>query len=380
MSFKRILLVKFSRVAGLAVGGALLLGASGLSSCSKYQTFRGTGPDCTAEQDYNFWAQGLPGDVLTLDDASTWFQAADYTPDGGVTALDAGRSTVAYAWPPTNEQIPDLADAGLCTEYSKAMVFRASHNNDWGGLFGNYQFGITPLDASAWDGISFWARSPGETTKGFTFILDDDNTTAPTLDSNGNLIPSFCTDYGGSSTTASPGSQPVNDVSTGATASSSATRVPYPDECGNDYAVAVEVTTDWHFYTIPFSAFQQSALPNRVPNAIFRAGDVPGTGLLRNRLRHPTIRMTREAEMELWIAHLALYSKKGSRKDAAVGGDVVRRDVAQSDRAPADLPQRDLPSVDATPVDESDIDVTAMDGSESDSPSIDALEVDVAQN
>ena len=42
---------------------------------------------------------------------------------------------------------------------------------------------------------------------------------------------------------------------------------PPPDACGNSYSTVLPVTTDWQLYTIPFSQFHQTAMPNRVPNA-----------------------------------------------------------------------------------------------------------------
>jgi hypothetical protein len=394
MSFKRKLALKLPRAMGVAAASMLLFGLVGASSCSKYPTFKGIGPDCTTESPYEFYVK--PSNVtdqgdgdLTLSRAGDWFASPDYSPDGGAAVDDAGRSYVASMQAPTDEAIPGQPAGGLCNEYTKAMVFRASHNNDWGGLFGDWSFGKTNAqDASAWEGISFWGRSPGETTKGFTFVLDDDNTTSPSAGVDGGDLPVYtnCTSYTTDGGTNSSGGGPSGiDPSTGvALSGGNTTRAPYANECGNSYVAIKEVTSAWTFYTIPFSAFQQDFKPNRVPNSAFQAGDVPDTGLLTSKLRHPTIRMPRGAEGELWLAHLAFYRAKAPKDDAAPAEDVVRRDVVQSDRAPSDPPPKDLPSVDMSSVDGLQIDATALDGSESDGPSggqsIDALEIDVAQD
>jgi hypothetical protein len=47
-----------------------------------------------------------------------------------------------------------------------------------------------------------------------------------------------------------------------------------------------------------------------VPNSVFDAGNVPGTGLLTSGLRYFGIRMPVESEVNLWIARMAFYRKK----------------------------------------------------------------------
>jgi hypothetical protein len=305
MSRKRAFAVKLLLTATSAAGGSLLLGLGGVLVCSTYPTHKPTSPvnTCAAENGHDF--QDPP-----VDDFSDvhWWGSPDVVPDGGVPDGAAGKY-VASAPDPTIETIPG---GPLCGKYTKAGVFRASHNNDWGCLFGNWQFNDTETslarDASAWEGLSFWARAPGNTTKGFTILLNDDNT-------SGNARGHFCRDYGvdGGAAGLPSSTTTINDPSTGTPiVGSSTTRASYPDECGNDYSVVVLVTSDWQFYTIPFSAFQQSATPNRVPNSVFSAGNVPGTGLLTTNLRRLGLRFSKEAEMELWLTGFNFYSKKAN--------------------------------------------------------------------
>jgi hypothetical protein len=86
------------------------------------------------------------------------------------------------------------------------------------------------------------------------------------------------------------------------------------------------VTSEWRFYPIPFSAFQQADNPNRVPNtALTDVGTVPRTGLLTSALRTLILRAPKEAEMDLWLNNLAFYRKKGVTTGADAGPDAVLR-------------------------------------------------------
>ena len=326
MSLKRILALRWPRFVGTAAAGTLLLGIGAV--CSKYPTIKDLPIDCTPENGYELYSKATdnnPSRDLTLDGfaADNWYGSPDYTPDGGATSssgdnagapLDANRY-LASASKPTANAIPD---GGFCG-YTTAGVFRASHNNAWGGLFGNWSFGSTPQDAHDWEGIALWARAPGETSKGFILSLNDNNTTAPTRDTENpqdpaKNVPSFCTSYSTDAGVGSAGqgsTQVTYDPGTGTPITGGGiTRAPYPNECGNGYTTTITVTSDWQFYTVPFAAFQQAANPNRVPNSVFDAGIVSGTGLLTSALRYFGIRMPKESEVELWIARMAFYRKK----------------------------------------------------------------------
>lgn len=304
MSLKRHLPVRLPHAVGVALAGALLTAVGLMFACSTYPTFKGLATDCTVENSYQFYdpVTDRQKAALALDNFANWYASADYVPDAGALTGDAALASVAFAQVTPVDPIPDGAVCGA----TSAGVIRFSHNNDWGGLFGPWDFGTTPVDASDWDGISFWARAPGNTTKGLTLSLNDTNTES---DGNGGSCQNYTIDGG---TSAQQGStQGGIDPSTGTPLSGSGTtRAPFPNECANLYTVAIELTTDWSFYAIPFSDFQQAAQPNRVPNSVFDAGTVPGTGLLKSALRHFVLRLPKAAVAELWLAKLRFYKNK----------------------------------------------------------------------
>jgi hypothetical protein len=249
--------------------------------------------DCTAaESGYTF--NYLTQSTDTSDDpagGANWWGAGDYSPDGGIARAD-----------PLIETMPDGDRCGSKT----ADVLSTSHHNDWGSLFGFSNFAGPPKGDTSWEGIAFWARAPGDTTKGFTLLLDDPNT------SNSATAPGYCVNYGGSNT---PGQDTTPTAygpdGTPISTSGSATFSPYPEACGNSYSVVMSVTGEWAFYTIPFSRFQQDAKPNRVPNErLTIVGTVPGTALITDQLRNLIIRFAKEANTELWIDNLAFYKKE----------------------------------------------------------------------
>jgi hypothetical protein len=325
MSLKRILAVRLPLAAGFATATGLLFSLGGVFDCSSYPTFKNLPPDCSLESEYELYdvandvrnkdQDAGPRRDLTLDNPTKWFGAPDYTPEGGNPTNDPYLASMPT---PAPEPIPNVSDAGLCSEYPKAMVFRASHNNDWGGLFGNWQFAQSwPNDASEWngqqdywEGIALWARAPGATVKSFTMALDDENTANAVVDTDSGIvtIPSNCRAYGTDAGTLAGGGPVGIDPATGTPLTGSGTsRSPYPDECGNSYSKVVTVTSDWDFYPIPFSEFKQDAKPNRL-NAPYNPK--LQTTLLTSALRGISLRMPREANVELWIAKMAFYHKK----------------------------------------------------------------------
>ena len=56
---------------------------------------------------------------------------------------------------------------------TRSLVITSANNNEWGSLFGFNGFG--PKDASAYEGMAFWARAPLGSNTGFTILLDDLN-------------------------------------------------------------------------------------------------------------------------------------------------------------------------------------------------------------
>src|SRR5262249_2595922 len=132
----------------------------------------------------------------------------------------------------------------------------------------------------------------------------------------------YCTNYnpdGGANNVTMTVYDPLTNMPIGGVS----TAAPPPNACGNSYSLAVTVTTDWRFYTLPFSLFKQSAMPNRVPNAdLTHTGNVPGSTLLTGQLWNMVFRMPKEAETDLWLGELGFYRNKtpGTGGDGGVDG------------------------------------------------------------
>jgi hypothetical protein len=262
-----------------AAAGVWLFALGAAPGCDPYATLKDVPIDCEAEAGYEF---ELINDFEKTDDVAWW---------------PAGDSTPYQKTEPTIRAIPD---GGRCGS-KNASVLAASGNNDWGSLFGLNT--LSPHNnASTYEGLSFWARAPGNTTKGFMMLLNDPNTAA--LDG----VTSNCIDLGGGEN--NPNTITVSIDGQSVQTSGGATRPILPNECGNGYTAMMLVTSEWAFYTVPFGRFQQDPKPNRVPNAILtKVGNVPGTGLLTDNLLQLMLRMPKEARTELWIDNLAFYRR-----------------------------------------------------------------------
>jgi hypothetical protein len=290
MSLKRISAVLF------AVGGAL--------GCSTYSTYRPVALDCTLDNGY----------VLDPIDMTTAFTYGDPTPGALATAT-----------------VTMLPDGARCTSMS-ALQITTHRFNDWGAAVSFYGFHaaapVTFRDASASEGLAFWARAPGATGKAFTVVLDDYNTNDPTPLAPGSTDPSTdldptdsnCVSYSGPD----GGSQTISSIDpmTGAVISSGSITVTPPNACGNGYSFVPRLTPDWQFFAIPFNAFHQSNMPNRVPNGTLKEeGSSPGTSLLTAKLTLLTLRMAKESDMEIWMDKLGFYRKQGGGAGADGGAD-----------------------------------------------------------
>jgi hypothetical protein len=282
----------------VALGGAAAASAVG---CTAYSTAKNIPINCSAESAYDIQP------IYTFDTtAAVNFYGSGDHPD----------ADVSYAVDP-------LTDGARCGSTS-ALVLHTDHNNNWGSLFGIYSFG--PKDASAFQGLSFWARAPGNTTKAFTVLLDDTNTVNPNMpavcnidggvtpvDSGSAVCKNYCTDGG-----IGGGQGTYTDPTTGTVVSGATSSAPPPDACGNSYGAVLQITSGWQFYTMPFGEFHQAAQPNRVPNMHFTSeGSISGTGLLTSALMGFTIRMPAEADMNLDLSHLGFYRPK-TKGDGAI--------------------------------------------------------------
>jgi len=191
---------------------------------------------------------------------------------------------------------------------------------------GDYGFsGPTGRDGSMYEGLSFWARAPGNTTKSFTILLGDANTNCGVdPDMTTGLCPNppgaYCKTYAMPDGGVSYGTS--YDPATGMPISGTTMQAPPADACGNAYFHVVTVTADWRLYTFPFGVFQQGNMPNHVPNSVFtNVGSAPETTLLTFKLTNLTFRMPRGATAELWLDNLTFYRKKGSATGSDGGTD-----------------------------------------------------------
>jgi hypothetical protein len=303
MSLKPASSARFPRSTGPAL--VLLLGLGGAVGCSAYPTLRDEPINCSADSDYEFDSNTVSTDMRCDRDS---------TPDSGQS-------------PP----IPAPIEGGGRCGSNQALEISLVHNNDWGAHCPFTSFrtnyvttdgGVSislPRDESAWEGLSFWARAPGNVSKGFTVYLDDANTTVmdPNYTPGGHdkIYNAADGGLGGSTINAAV------DPATGQVISGAAVASRQPDETGNNkgnsYYVVMLVTSEWVFYTIPWKQFTQQPYPNRVPNSILtETGDVPGTALLTNQLYGLTIGPPKEAPFDLWLDKVTFYRKKGHAPDA----------------------------------------------------------------
>ena len=278
------------------VAGLLLWIAAGCAvGCTAYPTLKNLPLDCSVEDKYEF--QSIDNFETVGPGVGIWMS--------GDTAM-----------PIQSSGVEPLTDGARCGSQA-ALVLRSVHNNDWGSLFGDYAFGgPTGRDESMYEGMSFWARAPGNTAKSFSILLGDPNTACLTsADPDTGVCPqpvgAYCKTYA----TADGGtSLPIGTYtdSTGNIISGTTTMAPPADACGNAYSTVVVVTTDWRLYLIPFGNFKQANTPNKVPNDVLtKTGSAPGTTLLTSTLVNLTLRIPKEANLELWIDNLGFYRKKG---------------------------------------------------------------------
>src|ERR1700690_1146781 len=243
MSLKPASSARFFRSTGPAC--VLLLGLGGAVGCSAYPTLRDAPSNCSADSDYEFDPNTVSTDMRCDRDS---------TPDSGQS-------------PPG----PVLIEGGGRCGSTQALEISLVHNNDWGAHcpfisfrtnYGTTDGGVSitlPRDESAWEGLSFWARAPGNVSKGFTIYLDDANTTVmdPNYTPGGHDKIYNATDggLGGATINAAVDPAPGQVISGAAVASRQ------PDETGNNkgnsYYVVMLVTSEWVFYTIPWKQFTQ---------------------------------------------------------------------------------------------------------------------------
>jgi hypothetical protein len=295
-----------------AFAGLLFAASAGCvlatAGCKAYPTWTPVPVDygCDLDDAYEQHVLYLFDDVSPENCATT-----TPSPPGcpGWTASDGSAGAVM-----TGAVVP-IPDGARCGS-SAAMLITADKNNEWGSLFGIIGFGRQ--NATGQEGLSFWARSTNNTNTAFTVQFNDSNTGCLVDPGDGGVCPmppSNCITY-----PAADGGTGVGTTDgTGMIIPGSVTTAPEPDQCGNPYSAIVTATNLWRFYTIPFTAFHQEALPNRVPNAkLTDTGSLAGTGLIPSDLLTLVFRMPKAMRTELWIDDVGFYRKAGTGGDGGV--------------------------------------------------------------
>jgi hypothetical protein len=237
---------------------------------------------------------------------SGWFLYADNTP-GGVPDPAAN----------SNVQVVQVDPPGRCGD-TGMVELQAYGHNFYGTGFGDYAHNqaSSRADGTGYDGISFWAKSPGNTDKTFLFTVDDGRTIKLSLDPTDGGLPVATPadqDLDGdgfigpgdiargtrcrippSTKLASPacyagGTQPPSTTS----------RVPEPGECGNQFHTYVTVTAEWQLYRIPWAELVQWPCPNRLEGGIDHA-DIAEMEIL----------FIQGSVFDLWLDNIAFYRSR----------------------------------------------------------------------
>jgi len=337
------------------IGLALLLAGQALA-CGAVKERAPNEPDCSLEDAYEFSTPLIDAELGSPNHPITWFGSGDLTPNclpgvvdgvpvGDVTLDDAGLATIkdSVCTIQENQQgspffvaegsashlsvpgTPEYA-ATVKTPVHRSLVFHSEGCTFWGS---NASHGspATPIksplpaecnaytqpgkleqptgywDGSQFEGIAFWARTPGVSNHSVTIALNNADTALITP--SGTCYEPHepmgrCTS---SPVDATAGlGQAVVDYQSGtATAGGVTARVPQLGECGNSFQRVLTTTPDWQFYTLPFDTFFQLPYPNRI-----------SSGFDSSTVLQITVMFPKEVRTELWIANFRFYRKKGA--------------------------------------------------------------------
>jgi hypothetical protein len=236
-----------------------------------------------------------------------WYLYADNTPGG-----------VPDPTLTSNVQIIQVDPPGRCGD-TGMVELKAYGHNFYGSGFGDYAHNAEGSrgDGSGYEGISFWARSPGNTDKTFLLYVDDGRTivlpppapdggalpvaTAADQDLNGDgfIGPG---DIARGTRCRLPPSQKLASPACyygGTLPPSTPTRVPEPDECGNQFHTFVTTTEDWQLYRVPWSELAQWPCPNRLEGGI-DPGDIAKI----------EIKFIQGSTYDLWLDNVAFYRQR----------------------------------------------------------------------
>jgi hypothetical protein len=292
-----------TRIASLVCSGALL--AAGCATKPRAAT---STVDCAQAEAYEFrsisdFTGGQAG----------WYQYADATPGGVPDPTVTSNVAIVLLDPPGR-----CGDTGI-------IELEASGHNFYGTGFGDYVHNDqgSRANGAGYDGISFWARSPGNTDKTFLLSVDDGQTIvlrppAPDagllpaatpadqdLDGDGFVGPG---DIARGTRCRLPPTETLVRVACYSSATlppAAATRVPEPDECGNQFHAYVTTTDDWQLFLLPWDELVQWPCPNRLSGGIDPA-DIAGF----------TITFIQGSTYDLWLDNIAFYRR---RLDAGSG-------------------------------------------------------------
>ncbi|HET6150825.1 MAG TPA: hypothetical protein VFH68_25030 [Polyangia bacterium] len=294
------------RIASLVCSAALL--AAGCATKPRAAT---STVDCAQGDAYEFLSPAI-FDFTAAEPG--WFQYADATPGGSPDLTKVA----------SNIRSVVLDPPGRCGD-TNILKLQASGHNFYGTGFGDYFHNSegTRAHGPGYDGISFWARSPGNTDKTFLLSVDDGQTIvlrppAPDggglpdpmtgdqdLDGDGFIGPG---DIVFGTRCRLPAPQTLVRVAcynSAAQPPASATRVPEPDECGNQFHAYVTTTDEWQLFLLPWDQLVQWPCPNRLPGGIDPT-DIAGF----------TITFIQGSTYDLWLDNIAFYRR---RLDAGSG-------------------------------------------------------------
>jgi hypothetical protein len=303
-----LVVTAMTRIASLFCCAALV----GAGCAAKPRAATGT-VDCSQGDGYEFSSPPLFDFNGDQKGQVGWFLYADETPGGFPDPALGSNVTTVLLDPP-----------GRCGD-THVVELKAFGHNFYGTGFGDYQHNpeSTRANGTGFDGISFWARSPGNTDKTFLWSMDDGRTIVlrPPAPDGGGLPPATPADQdldgdgligpgdiAGGTRCRLPPTQTVIRAAcyaNGTLPPASATRVPEPDECGNSFHTYVTTTDDWQLYLLPWDQLVQWPCPNRLAGGIDPA-DIAGI----------TITFIQGSTYDLWLDNIAFYRR---RLDAGSG-------------------------------------------------------------
>ncbi len=275
--------------------------------------------DCVAaDRPYDFWV------VENYDDGNFgWYGYGDSTP--GASWLGEGTTTNSPPAQPIENGGP--CGPGLPSAPSgSALLLEAHGYQDYGNGWGSYNLGVSyngtpgpqqlnsdggscpyavcPIDASAYAGVTFWARSYDPsglpTTKGFTFEINDKKSYGGSPQSTADASTDSCVNYdagflpNGTATYSASTSGGTGPAGGGTTSAE-----PPANACGNSFNYELLTTDQWQLYTLPWSVFNQLPKPNRI-----------ATGFDPSSFYQILVVAPKEARSELWIDSVGFYRAK----------------------------------------------------------------------